>query len=253
MKQVDAIRTVPRIRRGLRLQITASILTDNGSTSSLTIESPAGVQTSRLICIPAPGGRHQLPACAEDDRVHHADHLNYVVAGAEPPRIRPGLRRELGDGAADIKPSRTLQDAVYALADYVGVPDDIRRRPPTTDTFSMPEPGRFYFSPPPGRWTCACTTQSRNSASDVARPSARLRNRSSVKYRHRSKADRYLHTRPPAELAQRWEADRARLVGTIRRWSARQVPLRPRQASLSVGRPTHSLASVGRCEYLPLW
>ena len=55
-----------------------------------------------------------------------------------------------GDGAADIKPIAHLDKTqVYALAAYLGVPDEVRRRPPTTDTFSMPQSQEeFYFSLP---------------------------------------------------------------------------------------------------------
>ena len=53
---------------------------------------------------------------------------------------------KLGDGSADIKPIAHLyKTQVYALAEYVGVPEDIRRRPPTTDTFSMPQTQEEYY------------------------------------------------------------------------------------------------------------
>ena len=35
------------------------------------------------------------------------------------------------------------------LAEYLGVPEEIRRRPPTTDTYSLPQgQDEFYFSLP---------------------------------------------------------------------------------------------------------
>ena len=38
---------------------------------------------------------------------------------------------------------------VYALAEYLGVPEEIRRRPPTTDTFSLPQTQEeFYYALP---------------------------------------------------------------------------------------------------------
>jgi NAD+ synthase len=38
---------------------------------------------------------------------------------------------------------------VYQLADYLGVPEEIRMRPPTTDTYSLPQTQEeFYFSLP---------------------------------------------------------------------------------------------------------
>ncbi len=38
---------------------------------------------------------------------------------------------------------------VYQLAEYLGLPEDILRRPPTTDTYSLPQSQEeFYFSLP---------------------------------------------------------------------------------------------------------
>src|SRR2546426_7204361 len=38
---------------------------------------------------------------------------------------------------------------VYQLADHLGVPAEIRQRPPTTDTFSLPQSQEeFYFALP---------------------------------------------------------------------------------------------------------
>jgi len=55
-----------------------------------------------------------------------------------------------GDGTADVKPIAHLyKTQVYALAKELGVPEEIRRRPPTTDTYSMPQTQEeFYFALP---------------------------------------------------------------------------------------------------------
>ena len=57
---------------------------------------------------------------------------------------------KLGDGTADVKPIAHLyKSQVYALAEYLGVPEEIRSRPPTTDTYSLPQSQEeFYFSLP---------------------------------------------------------------------------------------------------------
>jgi len=82
---------------------------------------------------------------------YHADRLNYAVAGT-PNRLEydQGFFVKLGDGAADLKPIAHLyKTQVYQLAEYLGVPVEIRRRPPTTDTYSMPQSQEeFYFSLP---------------------------------------------------------------------------------------------------------
>jgi NAD+ synthase len=82
---------------------------------------------------------------------YHADRLHYAVAGT-PNRLEydQGFFVKLGDGAADIKPIAHLyKSQVYALAKHIGVPDEICRRQPTTDTFSLPQSQEeFYFALP---------------------------------------------------------------------------------------------------------
>ena len=82
---------------------------------------------------------------------YHADRLNYAVAGT-PNRLEydQGFFVKQGDGAADVKPIAHLyKTQVYQLAAHLGVPEEIRRRPPTTDTFSMPQTQEeFYFALP---------------------------------------------------------------------------------------------------------
>ncbi len=82
---------------------------------------------------------------------YHADRLNYVVAGT--PNLLEydqGFFVKLGDGAADVKPIAHLyKTQVYQLAEYLGVPEDICNRPPTTDTYSLSQTQEeFYFSLP---------------------------------------------------------------------------------------------------------
>lgn len=81
----------------------------------------------------------------------HADRLNYAVMGT-PNRLEydQGFFVKLGDGAADVKPIAHLyKTQVYQLAEHLGVPEGVRRRPPTTDTYSLPQSqDEFYFSLP---------------------------------------------------------------------------------------------------------
>lgn len=82
---------------------------------------------------------------------YHADRCHYAVAGT-PNRLEydQGFFVKQGDGAADVKPIAHLyKSQVYQLAEYLGVPEVIRRRPPTTDTFSLSQgQDEFYFSLP---------------------------------------------------------------------------------------------------------
>ena len=82
---------------------------------------------------------------------YHADRLNFAVTGT-PNRLEydQGFFVKLGDGAADVKPIAHLyKSQVYQLAEYLGVPERIRERPPTTDTYSLSQgQDEFYFSLP---------------------------------------------------------------------------------------------------------
>jgi NAD+ synthase len=82
---------------------------------------------------------------------YHADRLNYAVAGT-PNRLEydQGFFVKGGDGLADVKPIAHLyKSQVYQLADYLCVPEAVRARPPTTDTYSMPQgQDEFFFALP---------------------------------------------------------------------------------------------------------
>jgi NAD+ synthase len=81
----------------------------------------------------------------------HADRLHYAVIGT-PNRVEydQGFFVKGGDGLADVKPIAHLyKTQVYQLAEHLGVPSAITERPPTTDTFSLPQSQEeFYFSFP---------------------------------------------------------------------------------------------------------
>lgn len=80
---------------------------------------------------------------------HYSDKHQYAVAGT-PNRLEydQGFFVKLGDGAADIKPIAHLyKSQVYQLAAYLGVPEAIRLRKPTTDTYSLEQSQEeFYFA-----------------------------------------------------------------------------------------------------------
>ena len=82
---------------------------------------------------------------------YHADRLHYAVAGT-PNRLEydQGFFVKNGDGAADLKPIAHLyKSQVYQLAAYLSIPEEIQRRPPTTDTYSLQQSQEeFYFSLP---------------------------------------------------------------------------------------------------------
>jgi NAD+ synthase len=78
---------------------------------------------------------------------YHADRLQYGVAGT-PNRLEydQGFFVKNGDGAADVKPIAHLyKSQVYQLAAELGVPEEIRSRPPTTDTYSLAQTQEEFF------------------------------------------------------------------------------------------------------------
>jgi NAD+ synthase len=82
---------------------------------------------------------------------YYADLLQYAVAGT--PNLLEydqGFFVKNGDGAADFKPIAHLyKSQVYQLAAYLGVPEEIQCRPPTTDTYTLEQSQEeFYFALP---------------------------------------------------------------------------------------------------------
>jgi NAD+ synthase len=82
---------------------------------------------------------------------YYADRYNYAVAGT-PNRLEydQGFFVKNGDGAADFKPIAHLyKTEVYQLAEFLGIPEEIRNRPSTTDTYPMEQSQEeFYFALP---------------------------------------------------------------------------------------------------------
>ncbi|MCC6811703.1 MAG: NAD(+) synthase [Deltaproteobacteria bacterium] len=178
-RQTEAIRTVfPEYGDGWKCKITLpSILeSDRLNVFQLTVQSPAGEQkTSRM---PLPAYLQIVAATNFKQRVrkmmeyYHADRLNYAVSGT-PNRLEydQGFFVKQGDGAADIKPIAHLyKTQVYALAKTLGVPAEICKRPPTTDTYSMPQTQEeFYFALPYDRMDLCLYALNHNvAAKDVA-------------------------------------------------------------------------------------
>jgi NAD+ synthase len=119
----------------------------------LVIESPDGTQHRARpplhVALGIVAATNMKQRARKQIEYYHADRLNYAVAGT-PNRLEydQGFFVKLGDGAADVKPIAALyKTQVYALARHLGVPEEISRRPPTTDTYSLPQgQDEFYFS-----------------------------------------------------------------------------------------------------------
>ena len=157
-RQLEAIRmAVPEYGEGWRckLSIPSLLESDRLNITKLTVADPQGNQ--RTVRMPPAAYLQMVAATNFKQRArkmmeyYHADRLNFAVAGT--PNLLEydqGFFVKQGDGAADFKPIAHLyKTQVFALAEYMGVPEEIRRRPPTTDTFSLSQTQEeFYFALP---------------------------------------------------------------------------------------------------------
>jgi NAD+ synthase len=139
----------------MKISLPSVVGTDALRVFSLVAEAPDGRQERIRL-----SANHYLAIVAATNfkqrtrkviEYYHADRLNYAVAGT-PNRLEydQGFFVKNGDGAADVKPIAHLyKTQVYALAEYLEVPEEIRARPPTTDTYPLPQSQEeFYFSLP---------------------------------------------------------------------------------------------------------
>ena len=78
---------------------------------------------------------------------YHAEAKNYAVIGTgNKNEHEQGFFVKYGDGGADIKPiAHLFKTQVFQLADYLEVPEEIRQRTPTTDTYSAEQTQEEFF------------------------------------------------------------------------------------------------------------
>jgi NAD+ synthase len=156
--QLEAIRQVfPDYAENWKHKVSLpSILEqDRLNISQLTVQSPSGELKSARI--PLHAYLQLIAATNLKQRTRkmieylHADRMNYAVCGT-PNRLEydQGFFVKLGDGSADFKPIAHLyKTQVFQLAEALDIPEEIRKRTPTTDTFSLPQTQEeFYFSLP---------------------------------------------------------------------------------------------------------
>lgn len=174
---------------------------------SVVVQSPEGEQTkvrltpaAYLGIVAATNFKQRTRKMLE---YYHADRLNYAVTGT-PNRQEydQGFFVKLGDGAADIKPIAHLyKTQVYKMAEFLGVPEEICNRPPTTDTYSMPQSQEeFYFSVPYDKMDlCLYGKNNGVSPGEVAAAAEMTAEQVDRVYRDidaKRNATRYLHTPP---------------------------------------------------------
>jgi NAD+ synthase len=175
--------------------------------SSLVVRSPQGILSTHrmssevyLAVVAATNMKQRARKLLE---YSHADRLNFAVLGT-PNRLEydQGFFVKNGDGAADVKPLAHLyKTQVYQLAEYLGVPEEIRRRPPTTDTYSLPQSQEEFYFALPYDLMDLCLYGLNNSipSADVARATDLTEEQVLMVWRDiasKRKATRFLHTGP---------------------------------------------------------
>lgn len=117
----------------------------------VTIISPEGEEKSRRL---RPEQLQQIVAASNFKQrsraamlYYHAELRDYAVIGTPQKNEHDqGFFVKYGDGAMDVRPIGHLyKTQVYQLAEYLGVPEEIRTRPPTSDTYSAGSTQEEFF------------------------------------------------------------------------------------------------------------
>lgn len=190
-----------------KIVIANALQGDGYNISSLVVQDPEGHQTKMrmppTVYLGIVAATNMKQRMRKQLEYYHADRLNFAVLGT-PNRLEydQGFFVKNGDGAADVKPIAHLyKSQVYALAAFLGVPEEIRRRPPTTDTYSLEQTQEeFYFSLPYDRMDlCLYGLNKGLSAEEVGRAAnltALEVERVWADIAAKRKATRYLHLGP---------------------------------------------------------
>lgn len=154
----EAIRKViPQYTEGYKCKI---VLPDQVKESaypifSVVVQSPLGERTKARLTLDAYLGVVAATNFKQRTRkmmeYYYADRFNYAVAGT-PNRLEydQGFFVKNGDGAADLKPIAHLyKTQVYQLAAFLGIPEEIQKRPPTTDTYPLDQSQEEFYFPLP--------------------------------------------------------------------------------------------------------
>lgn len=152
----EAIRSLlPEYGEGYKCKLVLPSASDSAAYPIfyIVVQSPAGEQKKIRLTYEAYLGIVAATNFKQRTRkmmeYYFADRYQYAVAGT-PNRLEydQGFFVKNGDGAADFKPIAHLYKCqVYQLARYLGVPEEILNRPPTTDTYPLEQSQQeFYFT-----------------------------------------------------------------------------------------------------------
>jgi NAD+ synthase len=151
----EAVRNVfPEYDGTYRMKITLPTnLLENQTLNvfSVTIVSPEGEEQRKRL---RPADFRQIVAATNFKQrsraaflYYHAELHNYAVLGTPPKDEHDmGFFVKYGDGAMDVKPLAHLyKSQVYQLAEFLEIPEEIRRRTPTSDTYNAQSTQEEFF------------------------------------------------------------------------------------------------------------
>lgn len=117
----------------------------------LTIVAPDGEEQSKILPVneyaQIVAASNFKQRCRMSMLYYHAERLHYTVVGTpNKHEVEQGFFVKYGDGGADLMPIGNLyKTQVYELASYLGVPQEIIDRTPTTDTYSAEQTQEEFF------------------------------------------------------------------------------------------------------------
>jgi len=206
----EAIRSlIPEYAAGWRCKVSLPSVVESDQYRIFTVIAQAPDGTQRRARVSPAAYLEMISATNFKQRTrkmmeyYHADRCNYAVIGT-PNRLEydQGFFVKNGDGSADLKPIAHLyKTQVYQLAEYLGVPETIRTRPPTTDTYSLPQTQEeFSFSLPYDKMDlCLYARNNGIDAADVAQALGLNEQQIERVFRDidsKRRATRYLHLKP---------------------------------------------------------
>jgi NAD+ synthase len=117
----------------------------------LTIVDAAGVSKSKIIpmkeFLQIVASTNFKQRCRMSMLYYHAERLHYAVIGTpNKHEVEQGFFVKFGDGGSDVMPIAHLyKTQVYQMARYLGIPEKIIQRTPTTDTYSAEQTQEEFF------------------------------------------------------------------------------------------------------------
>lgn len=117
----------------------------------LTIVDPSGKEESKILPVAEYAQIVAASNFKQRSRMsmlyYHAERLHYAVVGTpNKHEVEQGFFVKYGDGGADLMPiGKFFKTQVYQIAEFLGVPQEIIQRTPTTDTYTAEQTQEEFF------------------------------------------------------------------------------------------------------------